>query len=224
MTNLTDNTAIVASARDYLITYSKGLTFKINKKIVEDTRKNTTNYAVTALAAEQAMKDSFAKIVEAAKQQGLTRFQAGKVMAMILGVKTISSAHEDEAIAMTIKLRWQYAARDLMSSQNQTGNGRKDPKDKDVISTEKVESAKGASFEENLTNKKYTEVGALLGTRVKNVNERLELIMALLADATAEEVEAVAKAITAPHAKSVPTHPPKRTRKTTPKVQQPQLV
>ena len=70
-----------------------------------------------------------------------------------------------------------------------------------------------------LVNKKLAEFGALIGERVKNAKERETIILALLADATADEVEAIAQAMLAPHKKLGVVQPPKRTtRKTQPKL------
>ena len=64
-----------------------------------------------------------------------------------------------------------------------------------------------------LTNKKLAALGALLGSRVKVAKEREMLIMALLADATADEVEAITQAMLAPHKKLGVVQPPRRTKK-----------
>ena len=76
-------------------------------------------------------------------------------------------------------------------------------------------------MEEMLTNKKLGALGALIGSRVKAAKEREMIIMALLADATADEVEAIAQSMLTPHKKLGVVQPPKRatrTRKAQPKL------
>ena len=114
---------------------------------------------------------------------------------------------------MCIKLKWQYAARDLVSNRGQVNAGRKDESEKGVIVDDKASEVKSSSLEEMLVNKKYVEFGSLVASRVKESNDRTQLILALLADATADEVEAISKAIIAPHKKLGVVQPPRRTKK-----------
>ena len=121
---------------------------------------------------------------------------------------------------MSIKLKWQYAARDLVSNRGQVNAGRKDPSEKGVIVDDASEATKPETMEEMLTNKKLGALGALIGSRVKNAKEREAIITALLADATADEVEAIAQAMLAPHKKLGVVQPTKRA----PRKAQPKLI
>ena len=210
---------IVPATRGYKVTYAKGLEIIVPKAIVENAKQATKGFVDALVTAEAAMKKSFDDVVAVAKKKGLSRSDAGKVIALILGVHSISKAHDDAAIAMSIKLKWQYAARDLVSNRGQVNAGRKDPSDKGVIVPDDASQAnKPETIEEMLVNKKLAEFGALIGSRVKNAKEREMIIMALLADATADEVESIAKAMLAPHKKAAPQPPKRTTRKAQPKL------
>ena len=74
-----------------------------------------------------------------------------------------------------------------------------------------------------LVNKKLTALGSLIGSRVKNTKEREIIIMALLADATADEIEAIAQAMLAPHKKLGVVQPLKRATRER-KAAQPKLI
>ena len=211
---------IVPATRGYKVTYAKGLEIIVPKAIVETARQATQGFVDALVTAETAMKKAFDDVVAVAKKKGLSRSDAGKVIALILGVPSISKAHDDAAIAMSIKLKWQYAARDLVSNRGQVNAGRKDASDKGVIVPDDASQAnKPETMEEMLVNKKLGALGALLGSRVKNAKDREAIILALLADATADEVEAITKAMLAPHKKLGVVTPPKRTtRKAQPKL------
>ena len=211
---------IVPATRGYKVTYAKGLEIIVPKAVVETAQQATQGFVDALVTAETAMKKAFDDVVAVAKKKGLSRSDAGKVIALILGVPSISKAHDDEAIAMSIKLKWQYAARDLVSNRGQVNAGRKDASEKGVIVADDASQAnKPETMEEMLTNKKLGALGALLGSRVKAAKEREMIIMALLADATADEVEAIAQAMLAPHKKLGVVQPPKRaTRKAQPKL------
>ena len=197
--------------RGFEVSYAKGLSILVPKAIVTNAQQATQGFVDALVTAETAMKKAFDDVVAVAKKKGLSRSDAGKVIALILGVPSISKAHDDAAIAMSIKLKWQYAARDLVSNRGQVNAGRKDASDKGVtIPDNASKTTKPETMEEMLTNKKLAALGALLGARVKNVKERELIIMALLADATADEVEAITQAMIAPHKKVAP-QPPKRT-------------
>lgn len=210
---------IIEQTRGYKISYAKGLDIIVPKSIVTNAQQATQGFVDALVTAETAMKKAFDDVVAVAKKKGLARSDAGKVIALILGVPSISKAHDDAAIAMSIKLKWQYAARDLVSNRGQVNAGRKDASEKGVIVPDDAsEAPKPETMEEMLANKKLAALGALLGARVKNAKERESIIMALLADATADEVEAIAQAMLAPHKKAAP-QPPKRTaRKAQPKL------
>ena len=210
---------IIEATRGYKVAYAKGLDITVPKAIVDNARQATQGFVDAFITAETAMKKAFDDVVAVAKKKGLARADAGKVIALILGVPSISKAHDDEAIAMSIKLKWQYAARDLVSNRGQVNAGRKDESEKDVIVADDASEAnKPETIEELLVNKKLGALGALLGSRVKAAKEREAIIMALLADATADEVEAIAQAMLAPHKKAAPQPPKRITRKVQPKL------
>ena len=203
--------AMVEKTRGFEVSYAKGLSILVPKAIVNNAQQATQGFVDALVTAEMAMKKAFDDVVSVAKKKGLARSDAGKVIALILGVPSISKAHDDAVIAMSIKLKWQYAARDLVSNRGQVNAGRKDESDKGVIvADEASEANKPETMEEMLTNKKLGALGALLGSRVKNVKDRESIIMALLADATADEADAISKAIIAPHKKLGVVQPPKR--------------
>ena len=212
--------AMVEKTRGFEVSYAKGLSILVPKAIVNNAQQATQGFVDALVTAETAMKKAFDDVVSVAKKKGLARSDAGKVIALILGVPSISKAHDDAAIAMSIKLKWQYAARDLVSNRGQVNAGRKDESDKGVIVADDAsEISKPETMEEMLVNKKLGALGALLGSRVKNVKDRESIILALLADATADEAEAISKAIVAPHKKLGVVQPPKRTtRKIQPKL------
>ena len=212
--------AMVEKTRGFEVSYAKGLSILVPKAIVNNAQQATQGFVDALVTAETAMKKAFDDVVSVAKKKGLSRSDAGKVIALILGVPSISKAHDDAAIAMSIKLKWQYAARDLVSNRGQVNAGRKDESDKGVVVADDAsEASKPETMEELLVNKKLGALGALLGSRVKNVKDRESIIIALLADATADEAEAISKAIVAPHKKLGVVQPPKRTtRKTQPKL------
>ena len=202
---------MIEKTRGFEVSYSKGLSILIPKAIVNNAQQATQGFVDALVTAETAMKKAFDDVVDVAKKKGLARSDAGKVIALILGVPSISKAHDDQAIAMSIKLKWQYAARDLVSNRGQVNAGRKDESEKGVIVDDKAsEASKAETMEELLVNKKLGALGALLGSRVKAAKEREAIIIALLADATADEVEAISKAIIAPHKKLGVVQPPKR--------------
>ena len=212
--------AMVEKTRGFEVNYAKGLSILVPKAIVNNAQQATQGFVDALVTAETAMKKAFDDVVSVAKKKGLARSDAGKVIALILGVPSISKAHDDAVIAMSIKLKWQYAARDLVSNRGQVNAGRKDASEKGVtVSDDASEANKPETIEEMLANKKLAALGALIGSRVKNTKERELIIMALLADATADEVEAISKAIIAPHKKLGVVQPPKRTtRKAQPKL------
>ena len=211
--------AMVEKTRGFEVSYAKGLSILIPKTIVNNAQQATQNFVDALVTAETAMKNAFDDVVSVAKKKGLSRSDAGKVIALILGVPSISKAHDDAAIAMSIKLKWQYAARDLVSNRGQVNAGRKDASEKGVIVPDDAsEVNKPETMEEMLANKKLAALGALLGSRVKAAKEREMIIMALLADATADEVEAISKAMLAPHKKAAPQPPKRTTRKAQPKL------
>lgn len=220
MTTATKSTGVkfeanmVEKTRGFEVTYAKGLSVIVPKAVVTNAQQATQGFVDALVTAETAMKKAFDDVVAVAKKKGISRSDAGKVIALILGVPSISKAHDDQAIAMSIKLKWQYAARDLVSNRGQVNAGRKDESDKGVVVADDASEAyKPETMEEMLVNKKLGALGALLGTRVKNANERQTIILALLADATADEAEAISQAIVAPHKKLGVVQPPKRTSK-----------
>ena len=205
---------MIEKTRGFEVSYAKGLSILVPKAIVNNAQQATQGFVDALVTAETAMKKAFDDVVAVAKKKGLSRSDAGKVIALILGVPSISKAHDDAAIAMSIKLKWQYAARDLVSNRGQVNAGRKDESEKGVIVDDKASEAnKPETMEEMLVNKKLGALGALLGSRVKNAKDREAIILALLADATADEVEAISKAIIAPHKKLGVVQPPRRTKK-----------
>ena len=211
--------AMVEKTRGFEVSYAKGLSILVPKAIVTNAQQATQGFVDALVTAETAMKKAFDDVVAVAKKKGLSRSDAGKVIALILGVPSISKPHDDAAIAMSIKLKWQYAARDLVSNRGQVNAGRKDASEKGVIVPDEASQAsKPETMEEMLANKKLGALGALIGSRVKNAKERESIIMALLADATADEVEAIAQAMLAPHKKAAPQPPKRTTRKAQPKL------
>ena len=213
---------MIEKTRGFEVSYAKGLSILVPKAIVNNAQQATQGFVDALITAETAMKKAFDDVVDVAKKKGLARSDAGKVIALILGVPSISKAHDDDAIAMSIKLKWQYAARDLVSNRGQVNAGRKDESDKGVIvDDEASEANKPETIEEMLANKKLAALGTLIGSRVKAAKEREAIIMALLSDATADEVEAITKALLAPHKKLGVVQPPKRA---TRKAAQPKLI
>ena len=211
--------AMVEKTRGFEVSYAKGLSILVPKAIVTNAQQATQGFVDALVTAETAMKKAFDDVVSVAKKKGLSRSDAGKVIALILGVPSISKAHDDAAIAMSIKLKWQYAARDLVSNRGQVNAGRKDASEKGVIvSDDASQASKPETMEEMLANKKLGALGALIGSRVKNAKERESIIMALLADATADEIGAIAQAMLAPHKKAAPQPPKRTTRKAQPKL------
>ena len=202
---------IIEATRGYKVAYAKGLDIIVPKAIVDNARQATQGFVDALITAETAMKKAFDDVVAVAKKKGLARADAGKVIALILGVPSISKAHDDEAVAMSIKLKWQYASRELVSNRGQTNAGRKDKDDTIVVEASQASQAsKPETMEEMLVNKKLGELGALIGTRVKASGDRLNIVMGILADATAEEVEAITQALLAPHKKLGVVAPPTR--------------
>ena len=213
---------MIEKTRGFEVSYSKGLSILVPKAVVNNAQQATQGFVDALVTAETAMKKAFDAVVAVAKKKGLARSDAGKVIALILGVHSISKAHDDTAIAMSIKLKWQYAARDLVSNRGQVNAGRKDESEKGVIVDDKAsESSKPETIEEMLVNKKYVAFGSLIASRVKESNDRTQLILALLADCTADEVEAISQVILAPHKKLGVVQPPKRA---TRKAAQPKLI
>lgn len=213
---------MIEKTRGFEVSYAKGLSILVPKAIVNNAQQATQGFVDALVTAETAMKKAFDDVVAVAKKKGLARSDAGKVIALILGVPSISKAHDDTAIAMSIKLKWQYAARDLVSNRGQVNAGRKDESEKGVIVADDASDAtKPSSLEEMLVNKKYVEFGSLVASRVKESNDRTQLILALLADCTADQVEAISNAIIAPHKKLGVVQPPKRA---TRKAAQPKLI
>ena len=210
--------SMVEKTRGFEVSYAKGLSILVPKAIVTNAQQATQGFVDALVTAETAMKKAFDDVVSVAKKKGLSRSDAGKVIALILGVPSISKAHNDEVIAMSIKLKWQYAARDLVSNRGQVNAGRKDKDESIIVEDESSQANKPETLEEMLANKKLATLGALLGARVKNAKEREMIIMALLADATADEVEAIAQAMLAPHKKAAPQPPKRTTRKAQPKL------
>ena len=201
---------MIEKTRGFEVSYAKGLSILVPKAIVETARQATQGFIDAFITAETAMKKAFDDVVSVAKKKGLARSDAGKVIALILGVPSISKAHDDAAIAMSIKLKWQYAARDLVSNRGQVNAGRRDESEKGVTVADDASEVKPSSLEEMLVNKKYVEFGSLVASRVKESNDRTQLILALLADCTADQVEAISNAIIAPHKKLGVVQPPKR--------------
>ena len=201
---------IIQATRGYKVAYAKGLDITVPKAIVDNARQATQGFVDAFITAETAMKKAFDDVVAVAKKKGLARADAGKVIALILGVPSISKAHDDEAIAMSIKLKWQYASRDLVSNRGQTNAGRKDKDDTIVVEDQASQASKPETMEEMLVNKKLGALGALIGTRVKASGDRLNIVKGILADATAEEVEAITQALLAPHKKLGVVAPPTR--------------
>ena len=201
---------IIEATRGYKVAYAKGLDITVPKAIVDNARQATQGFVDAFITAETAMKKAFDDVVAVAKKKGLARADAGKVIAIILGVPSISKAHDDEAIAMSIKLKWQYASRDLVSNRGQINAGRKDKDDTIVIEDQASQASKPETMEEMLVNKKLGALGALIGTRVKASGDRLNIVKGILADATAEEVEAITQALLAPHKKLGVVTPPTR--------------
>ena len=210
---------MVEKTRGFEVSYAKGLSILVPKAIVTNAQQATQGFVDALVTAETAMKKAFDDVVAVAKKKGLARSDAGKVIALILGVPSISKAHDDAAIAMSIKLKWQYAARDLVSNRGQVNAGRKDASEKGVIVPDDAsEATKPETMQEMLVNKKLAEFGALIGSRVKNAKERETIILAMLADATADEIEAITQAMLAPHKKAAPQPPKRTTRKAQPKL------
>lgn len=189
---------MTASRRDFIISYEEGLDIKLPKAVVENVQGVKNGFVDSMLNAEKALGEAFDSVASVCFEKGLTKLQAGKVIALVLEVKTISGAHEDKTIANRIKAKWHYVADKYYKVADESATVKDTKATKASDTSEPTESINGKPYtiEEMIANKKLGTLGALLGTRIKETTDRLTVIMGLLADATADDIEAITKALT----------------------------
>lgn len=186
----------VKNRRGLEITYKNGCTVTVTNAVVKTITDNSQVWAENFIVARAAIDVAFEAALKVAKDKGMTRTEGGIVLAAILGADSISKVFpDDEKLSKSFKDKWQYFARDLLSNQ---GN-KNDPnaKDKTLLTTEKVEvQASQDSLADTLVNDKV-KFGAILATRL-DMKSRIDVIRAMLADCTADEIEEVTNALLAP--------------------------
>ena len=104
-------------------------------------------------------------------------------MALVLEAKNMNTLHEDADVSNRLKVQWQYALTKVYGQKEKTE--RKE--------SEQKTDGKPQSMEELLTNGKMSDLGGVIAGRVKTIESKLDIIAALLADCTADEIEAVSK-------------------------------
>lgn len=186
----------VKNRRGLEITYKNGCTVTVTNAVVKTITDNSQAWAENFIVARAAIDVAFEAALKVAKDKGMTRTEGGIVLAAILGADSISKVFpDDEKLSKSFKDKWQYFARDLLSNQ---GN-KNDPnaKDKTLLATEKVGvQATQDTLVETLIKDKI-EFGAILATRL-DMKSRIDVIRAMLADCTADEIEEVTNALLAP--------------------------
>ena len=175
--------SIIAKGNNFIVTYQKGLEISLTAKAVNGAKNSTSAFVDTYLQNKNTLRDSFLAVATACYKKGLTRLQAGKVMAIVLGVQNMNSLHEDADVSNRLKVQWQYSCNKVFGEKPKTE--RKE--------TEKNTAEKPLSMEEMLVNGKHSDLGAVIAGRVKAIESKLDIIAALLAECTADEIEAVSK-------------------------------
>ena len=176
--------SIAAKGANFIVAYQKGLEVTLTAKIVNGAKNSTSEFVGAYLQNKNTLRDSFLAVATACHKKGLSRLQAGKVMALVLDVQNMNSLHEDADVANRLKVQWQYSCNKVFGEKLKTE--RKE-------SMEKNTAEKPLSMEEMLTNGKHSDLGAVIAGRVKAIESKLDIIAALLAECTADEIEAVSK-------------------------------
>ena len=176
--------SITAKGNNFIVSYQKGLEISLTAKAVSGAKTSTSEFVGAYLQNKNALRDSFLAVATACHKKGLNRLQAGKVMALVLEVPNMNSLHSDADVANRLKVQWQYALTKVYGQKEKAE--RKE-------STENNSAEKPLSLEEMLANGKHTDLGAVIATRVKGIENRLDLIAALLADCSADEIAEVKK-------------------------------
>ena len=175
--------SIAAKGNNFIVSYQKGLEISLTAKTVNGAKNSTSEFVGAYLQNKNALRDSFVDVATACHKKGLNRLQAGKVMALVLGAPNMNNLHEDADVSNRLKVQWQYSCNKVFGEKPKTE--RKE--------TEKSLDEKPLSMEELLTNGKHSDLGAVIATRVKGIENRLDLIAALLADCSADEIAEVKK-------------------------------
>ena len=175
--------SIAAKGNNFIVSYQKGLEISLTAKAVNGAKNSTSEFVGAYLQNKNALRDSFMAVATACHKKGLNRLQAGKVMAIVLGAPNMNKLHEDADVSNRLKVQWQYSCNKVFGEKPKTE--RKE--------TEKNSDDKPQSMEEMLTNGKHADLGAVIATRVKTIESKLDIIAALLAECTADEIEAVSK-------------------------------
>ena len=175
--------SIIAKGNNFIVSYQKGLEISLTAKAVNGAKNSTSEFVGAYLQNKNALRDSFVAVATACHKKGLNRLQAGKVMALVLGAPNMNNLHEDADVSNRLKVQWQYSCNKVFGEKPKTE--RKE--------TEKSLDEKPLSMEELLTNGKHSDLGAVIATRVKGIENRLDLIAALLADCSADEIAEVKK-------------------------------
>ena len=175
--------SIIAKGNNFIVSYQKGLEISLAAKTVNGAKNSTSEFVGAYLQNKNALRDSFMAVATACHKKGLNRLQAGKVMALVLGAPNMNNLHEDADVSNRLKVQWQYSCNKVFGEKPKTE--RKE--------TEKSLDEKPLSMEELLTNGKHSDLGAVIATRVKGIENKLDLIAALLADCSADEIAEVKK-------------------------------
>ena len=175
--------SIIAKGTNFIVSYQKGLEISLTAKAVNGAKNSTSEFVSAYMQNKNALRDSFLAVATACHKKGLSRLQAGKVMAIVLQAKNMNTLHEDADVSNRLKVQWQYSCNKVFGEKPKTE--RKE--------TEKSLDEKPLSMEELLTNGKHSDLGAVIAARVKGIENRLDLIAALLADCSADEIAEVKK-------------------------------
>ena len=175
--------SIAAKGNNFIVSYQKGLEISLTAKTVNGAKNSTSEFVGAYLQNKNALRDSFMAVATACHKKGLSRLQAGKVMALVLEAKNMNTLHEDADVSNRLKVQWQYSCNKVFGEKPKTEHKE----------TQKSLDEKPLSMEELLTNGKHTDLGAVIATRVKGIENRLGIIKALLADCSDEEIAEVKK-------------------------------
>ena len=176
--------SIIAKGNNFIVTYQKGLEISLTAKTVNGAKNSTSAFVDTYLQQKNTLRDAFLAVATACHKKGLSRLQAGKVMAIVLGAPNMNNLQEDADVSNRLKVQWQYSCNKVFGEK---------PKTERKESMEKNIAEKPLSMEEMLTNGKHSDLGAVIAGRVKAIESKLDIIAALLAECTADEIEAVSK-------------------------------
>ena len=175
--------SITAKGNTFIVSYQKGLEISLTAKAVNGAKNSTSAFVDTYLQNKNTLRDSFLAVATACHKKGLNRLQAGKVMAIVLGAPNMNKLYEDADVSNRLKVQWQYCCNKVFGEKPKIE--RKE--------TEKNTDDKPLSMEEMLTNGKHADLGAVIAGRVKGIENRLDLIAALLADCSKDEIAEVKK-------------------------------